>query len=120
MPITDLLGASRHAMDSQPVTKTEVRMNQNTDRGRACGLRHDAGCGSRAAFELVTDHAGAAADIAFLDGARSSVLDGGQHIRLAHALSVDGVQHAIIGLCDDRHAPNAILAELARTAPDHP
>src|SRR5688500_4020910 len=66
--------ADRHPRDGELLTPPAIRLNKRSDRvsrsGRASLFyRDDARSRAVAAFELVGDHARAAADATFLDGA---------------------------------------------------
>lgn len=107
--------ADRVARDAQRRALPVVRLHERADRPAARRFGDDARRGADAALELVADHAGAAADAAFRDRARTR---GGERLRDvpdAHVLPPDVVQESVERLHHDRHAPVHVLA-LARAA----
>ena len=97
------LAPDRHAVDPEQIARPVIRLDQRADGVARAGLGHHARGGARAALELVADHAGAAADIAFGDrlaAVAPSRAANAQFLGDREALNV--VQPAIIGLGHDR------------------
>ena len=97
------LATDRHAIDAQQIARAIVRLHQRADRIALAILDDDARCRAGSALELVADHAGAAADIAFGDGAAADrAVERGKRVLLRQRESLDVAQPAIVGLGDDR------------------
>ncbi|ENN84958.1 hypothetical protein RHSP_58759 [Rhizobium freirei PRF 81] len=113
--------ANRHARDRQPVPLAVIGLNQRPDRIGPPVELDDAGRGARTALEAVGDHAGAAAAITLLHRACRNAVESGAHVGLADMHSVDIVQRAVIGLCNDGHDPEEIVGLIGRgVMVDHP
>ena len=97
------LATDRHAIDAQQITRAIVRLHQRTDRIALSILEDDARCRAGPAFELVADHAGAAANVAFGNGAAADrAVKRSKGVLLRQRESLDVAEPAIVGLGDDR------------------
>jgi hypothetical protein len=89
--------ADRDAVDTKAATATVVRLDEHTDDV----VLHTAGRGPNAGFELMTDHAGAAADVPFRNVGRRRC-ERRAHMLRRDALRADVVEKPVKGLADDR------------------
>lgn len=97
------LATDRHAIDAQQVTGAIVRLHQRADRVVLSILDDDTRCRASASLELVTDHAGAAADISFGDRAAADcAVERSKRMLLRQWEALDVAEPAIVGLGDDR------------------
>src|SRR5579863_3331754 len=97
--------ADGDAGDAELRAGSVVTLHEDAD-GVAAGFGvEDAGGGADAAFEFVADHACAAADIAFFDGAGVSDVEGVPGVFGADVESVDVVEPAVPSFGDDGERP---------------
>src|SRR5262249_52868308 len=95
----------RHAGDAQLIAPPEIRLHQNADRVSAGLLIEPARCRADAALEAITDHAGAAANIAFADGTALCRIERVKDVLRLDVKAVDIVEIAVPGLSDHRQRP---------------
>ena len=97
------LAADQDAVDSQHRPRSVVRLHEHADRPSALVLRHSARRRADAAFELVGDHAGSAADRAFSHCSTPCVLDRGGDVLVCDLSTLLIVQRCVRRLRHDRH-----------------
>ncbi len=95
-----------------------VRLDEDADRVAAVGRGELAGRRAGPAFELVTDHPGAAADVAFGDGAGRRLVEGTDRVLRRHVKAVDVVQVPVVGLGDHRVRVVLVEEALGNLPPD--
>src|SRR3989442_1088811 len=97
--------ADRCAGDAQETARAVIRLHEDAD-SVATEARVDlARGGPAAALEAVADHAGAAADVAFGDAARSRGVERREDVLRLHVEAVDVVEKAVPRFGDDRQRP---------------
>ena len=94
--------ADRRAGDPQHLAVAGVALDEHADRMGFAVDRHDARCGADAALEAEADHAGPAADIAFLDRPRLGRVERRQRTLGRHVKALDVAQIAAPRLGHDR------------------
>src|ERR671937_2304350 len=82
--------ADRHPVDAEAAAASVVRLHDHADDMSV----HAARCGADPALELVADHSGAAADVAFRDVGRRGG-ESGVDVRAGHTLRTDVVEEAV-------------------------
>jgi hypothetical protein len=97
--------ADGNAGDAELVAASVVALDEDADGiASSLGFEH-AGRGADAAFELIADHAGATADIAFFDRAGVGDVEGVEGVFGLDVKSVDVVEPAVPGFGDHGQRP---------------
>ena len=97
--------ADVNAGDAELIAASVVALHEDADGvASGFGVEH-AGGGADAAFEFVADHACAAADVAFFDGAGVGGVEGVPGVFGMDVESVDVVELAVPGFGDDGQRP---------------
>ena len=97
--------ADGNAGDAELVAASVVALDEDADGIASSFSVEDTGGGADAAFEFVADHAGAAADVAFFDGAGVGDVEGVAGVFGVDVESVDVIEPAVPGFGDDGEGP---------------
>src|SRR6267378_8517552 len=97
--------ANRDSGDAKILARAEVALDEDPDGVAAVFFRELARRCADASFEAAADHAGATADIAFVDATRLRGFDGVESVLGFDVEAVDVVQPTIPGFSDDRQRP---------------
>ena len=85
--------------------QAEIRLHKCSNHVSPTARRNHTGGGAVAAFEIVTQHAGAAADAAELQRSCFCLIEGFNHILSCHMEAIDIIEISIIGLGGYRETP---------------
>ena len=100
-----------HARDTQILPHSVIALDQNTDRVATVFGGESARRSPDAAFEVVANHPGAAADIALGDEAGLRGIERVEGVLGFHVEAVDVVQPAIVGFRDNGQRPGVLASE---------
>ena len=90
-----------NAGNAQLIALAVIALHQHSHRVAAIFCGEDARGGADAALEFVADHAGAAADIAFLDCTAVRAVDGVKYVLRLDVEAIGVVEISVPGLRDD-------------------
>ncbi len=105
------LAADGYAGNQQFAATAEVGLNQHAHRVFAAFVHDHARGRADATLELVADHAGAAADVALRNRARTSAIERGECVLWLNVKAVDVVEPPVPGLRDDWQRPPVFRVE---------
>ena len=104
----------RHSRDAQRVAQAVVGLHEHAERERLAGDGDDARRRADATFEFVTDHAGAAADVALGHRTGRCRLERAKDVLRPHMETIDVIQMPVPGL---RRRPAATTSSPRRRRP---